>query len=89
MLGVTQAADGKPASEAAGARQAGSPDLSSVSLRSADLIVPKSPGSALEDGMWAMSSLNLPTEWGSRAFDVLGSQPSWTFAVGQGMEAVH
>ena len=63
-------------------------NASPLSLRSADLIVPtKSPN--VEDSVWAMPSINLPTDWSSRNFDVLGSQPSWTFAVGQGIEAVH
>ena len=65
------------------------PEVAPVSLKSADLILPKA-SAQVEDGSWLMgNSLNpLPSEW-ARNFDVLGSQPSWTFAVGQGMEAVH
>lgn len=67
-----------------GAHPTGSP----LSLRSTDLIVaPKAAG--MDDGMLPMPSMNLPGDWSWRGFDILGSQPSWTFAVGQGMEAVH
>lgn len=59
-----------------------------VRLRSADLALPKS--SAAGDEVWPLPSLTFGADWGSRGFDVLGSQPSWTFAaMGQGSELVH